>query len=37
MQIIQVNLRALSLGEIGTMCALAERKGGTFLGPLISA
>ena len=28
MQIIQVNLRALSLGEIGTMCALAERKGG---------
>ena len=34
MQIIQVNLRALSLG---TMCALAERKGGTFLGPPISA
>ena len=28
MQIIQVNLRALSLGEIGTMCALAERRGG---------
>ena len=28
MQIIQVNLRALSLGETGTMCALAERRGG---------
>ena len=37
MQIIKGNLRALSICEIGTICALAEQKGGTFLGPLVSA